>query len=115
MTTLQLKHPTTKGERTITVLNFADPKVKHLLPMDKYDPESVAATLALASSLTGEPELLLGELHPEDWIQVQTYVMDVYNQFCGIDLETLAAEHLKKQAAKNPQRPATNASSPSAN
>lgn len=85
METITLSAPVTKGERTVTELTFQDPKVRHLMAVDGYDPNSAAATVALVSALTGEPELLIRELPPEDWQKIHKKAQSVYAEFSGED------------------------------
>lgn len=107
METIKLSGPVSKGERTITELTFADPKVRHLLSLDGHNPDDYAAVVALASALTGEPELLIGELPPEDWRKVRAKTMSVYYDFLGIDFAALAAEAAKEDPAKKDPTKAT--------
>ncbi|MDR2923514.1 MAG: phage tail assembly protein [Treponema sp.] len=65
--TITLRVPLTLGERTVEELHFKPPKVKDAIRTDKYEDGTVAAAVALMSSLTGEPEALLAEMIPEDF------------------------------------------------
>lgn len=106
MKTITIK-PTRKGEREITSLTFAVPKVRHILATDRYPKDSVALEVALAASLTGEPEALLGELEAEDWVKVHTHVAQVYAAFVGVDVGAWAAEYLAKQKPAAEENPTT--------
>jgi hypothetical protein len=85
MKTIELSTPTSKGERTITSLSFQNPKVRHFLSIDGHKPDSVAADVALAAALTGESELIIGEIEPADWLKVRSHLATVYAAFFGID------------------------------
>lgn len=79
--TIQLSTPVRKGEREITALTFAEPKVKHLLAADKHPIESHAGDLAMVSALTSEPESLLKEIGPRDWARIRRSLKAVMRDF----------------------------------
>lgn len=75
MSTLDLKYPITKGERTVTTLTFPERiQVKHLLAGDGIDFPSVRRELAILSSVTGESEIVLKELDSYDWIKAEAEI-----------------------------------------
>lgn len=84
MHTIKLLHTATKGERTISELVFQKPKIKHFLALDAYPQGSLAGDIALTSALTGEPEILIGELDPEDWPKVRAYLSILADIFFGV-------------------------------
>jgi hypothetical protein len=65
--TIVLRVPLKVGERTVTQLHVRPPKVKDLLRTDTHRGNTVGYALAFLSALTGEPEIILGEIVPEDW------------------------------------------------
>lgn len=77
------------GQRTITSLTFQDPKVRHIMAGDGRDPGTVGFAVAIASALTGEPELLIAELPSPDWVKVKTRVNAIYADFSGFDVRHL--------------------------
>ncbi len=90
MKKLTLNTPVSKGERTISELKFSDAKVRHMTAIDGFeDKNGYGADLALASSLTGEPVSILGEVEPEDWVKVREILTEVYARFMGLSLEEL--------------------------
>lgn len=78
-----LRVPLTVGQRTVTELNLRAPKLKDLLRMDAYPEGSYGASRALLSSLSGEPEVILDELLPEDWADCLVILTRAYQRFCG--------------------------------
>jgi hypothetical protein len=101
METIKLSAPVTVGERTVSELTIADPKVRHILAVDGHDPDSTAAAVALAASLTGESELIIRELQPVDWRNVRTRAMAIYYEFLGLDF-TAAVVQAALAAGKKP-------------
>jgi hypothetical protein len=93
--TVTLRVPITLGERTVEELHFKPPKVKDALRTDKYEDGTVAAALALMSSLTGEPESLLAELVPEDFADCAVILARTNMRFLG-------QINLFKQKEENP-------------
>lgn len=89
METIQLSAPVSMGQRTITSLTFQDPKVRHIMAGDGRNPDGVAFAVAIASALTGEPELLIAELPSPDWVKVKTRVTAIYAEFSGFDIRHL--------------------------
>lgn len=83
MKEISLTKPVTVGSRTIEKLTFADPKVRHILAADGFDPSSRACVVALAASLANEPEQIIKELEPEDWVKVHLEVKQIYSLFVG--------------------------------
>jgi hypothetical protein len=81
--TIQLRVPLTLGEVTINTLNFRPPKVKDSLRTDKYENGTMAAAVALMSSLTGQPESLLGEMVPEDFADCAVILARTNMRFMG--------------------------------
>ena len=81
--TLQLRVPLKLGEVTVTELRFRPPKIKDALRTDRYEDGTVAAALALLSSLTGQPESLLGELVPEDYADCAVILARTNMRFLG--------------------------------
>ena len=82
--TIELRVPITAGERTVKTLTFKVPKLRDLLGMDKYPEGSVAASRALLSALTGEPEIILDDLCPEDWADCLVILSRTYQRFIGL-------------------------------
>ena len=80
---LKLRVPLKLGEVTVTELNFRPPKIKHALCTDRYEDRSIAAAIALMSSLTGQPESLLGELVPEDYADCAVILARTNLRFLG--------------------------------
>jgi len=93
-----LRVPLTVGERTIKELVFNPPKVKDLLAAGKYPEGSVLFTFALLCSLTGEPEIIMGEMFPEDWADCLVILNRTYQRFTGV----IDLFDQKDGAGKNP-------------
>jgi len=81
--TVKLRVPLTLGERTVTELHFKPPKLKDAMRTDMYKGGTVAAATALMSSLTGEPESLLGEMIPEDFADCAVILSRTNMRFMG--------------------------------
>ena len=81
--TLVLRVPLTVGQRTVTQLNIRPPKVKDLLRTDGHPGDSVGYALAFLSALTGEPEIILGEIVPEDWADCLVALSRAARRFRG--------------------------------
>lgn len=99
METIQLSAPASMGQRTITSLTFQDPKVRHIMAGDGHVQGTIAYSVAIAAALTGEPEILIAELPPPDWVAVNTRVNAIYAQFSGLDIKWLLEQ---VQASGNP-------------
>lgn len=66
MPKLQLKHPLTFGENTISELNFRDyATANDLLAFDEIGPNK--QTITLIANLTGTDEILVKKLHVNDY------------------------------------------------
>jgi len=81
--TVKLRVPLALGERTVAELHFKPPKLKDALRTDRYEDGTVAAAVALMSSLTGEPESLLGEMIPEDFADCAVILSRTNMRFMG--------------------------------
>jgi len=108
-TTITLRKPAKKGEREIFELVFQEPEVGHMLATDKYDNNTYAADVALASALTGEPEEIIKKLSPEDWVEVRKHLAMVWARFYGIDPEKLKEKaeesgHPTKAGTETPRK-----------
>lgn len=69
---MELKHPITKGERTVTTLIFPDRiLVRHLMAGDGHGYLTVSQDLAILAAATGESEIILKELDAHDWTKAQ--------------------------------------------
>jgi len=91
MTTIHLQSPLKKGEVTIEELTFKEMNVGHLLAVDGLDMNTAAATIALASALTGAPALMFRGMGPDDWVQVRTEVRMAFNRFAGVSKQGIVA------------------------
>ena len=103
MTEITLESPITMGQRTVSELKFQEAVTRHLLAADGKDPDDAAFVLAMASSMTGEPELLLQQLKPADWVQVRTHVRRAYGEFMGFNcpqISGLLAQELSPDAMR---------------
>jgi hypothetical protein len=81
---VKLYKPVTAGEHCVESLNFRPPVVKDLFYAGSRYPEgSIPFTLCLISSLTGEPELVIEKLVPEDWANAVVVANRTYQRFCG--------------------------------
>ena len=81
--TIVLRVPVTTGERTIKELSFHPPTVKDLLAAGKYQEATIAFYFEMLRSLTGESELILQKLIPEDLADCMVIVNRSYQRFCG--------------------------------
>ena len=96
--TVTLRVPVTVGQRTVKELNFNPPTVKDLLAAGKYQEATVPFYFEMLRSLTGESELILQKLVPEDLADCMVIVNRSYQRFCGtINLFD------KKEEAEDPQ------------
>jgi hypothetical protein len=110
--TVQLRVPLTLGERSVSELRFKPPKVKDALRTDKYEDGTVAAAVALMSSLTGEPESLLAEMIPEDFADCAVILARTNMRFFGqVNLFEGQAEDPTAAARKPPNVPQQETSS----
>ncbi len=101
--TYELKTPVTVGERTVSVLNFKRPKTKDFLRTDGHRTSDVGADAALASSLTGEPEIIIGDIDVEDWAVIRNHLQKCWLTFFGAKV---AEENFTEQAAETLNPPA---------
>ena len=109
--TVRLRVPLTLGERTIEVLHFKPPKLKDALRADQYEDGTVAVAIALMSSLTGEPESLLGEMIPEDFADCAVILARTNMRFSGqINLFDQKEENPTAAAERPPSMPQENSS-----
>jgi hypothetical protein len=98
--TVALYVPVTAGERTVAELCFRPPVFKDLLAAGRYPEGSIPFTGALISSLTGEPEIIINQLVPEDYAKAVVLADRSYQRFCGrIDL------FRQKDESENPTMP----------
>ncbi|MDR1316540.1 MAG: phage tail assembly protein [Spirochaetales bacterium] len=81
--TIVLRVPLRAGERTSVQLTVRPPKLKDLIRADAYPGNSVAYARALLSSLTGEPEIILDEIVPEDWADCLVVLNRAAQRFRG--------------------------------
>ena len=79
-----LKMPVTVGERTVTGLKFRRPKTRDFLRTDGYNADSVGADVALTSSLTGEPEIIIQEIDIDDWAVIRVELHKIWLRYFGI-------------------------------
>ena len=84
MKTIYLKYPVVLGERTVSELTLAQPKLKHFMRTDGHAAEDIAADVALLSGLTGESESLLQEIDPRDWANIRYDLQKIYAVFFGL-------------------------------
>jgi len=109
--TVKLRVPLTLGERTVTELKFKPPKLKDALRTDQYEDSTVAIAIALMSSLTGEPESLLGEMIPEDFADCAVILARTNLRFSGkINLFDQTEENPTKAVKAPPDTPPDNLS-----
>jgi hypothetical protein len=112
--TVKLRVPLKLGERTVTELHFKPPKLKDAMRTDRYEDGTVAAATALMSSLTGEPESLLGEMIPEDFADCAVILARTNMRFMGqINLFEQKEENPTTAAKTPPDTPPENSSSDS--
>jgi hypothetical protein len=79
--TIQLKHPATLGERTITEITLQRPKYRHFLAVDTHPLNSIASDIALIASLSGEAETLIQELDVEDIAALREALVPAWTSF----------------------------------
>ena len=84
MKTIYLKYPVVLGERTVSELTLAQPKLKHFMRTDGHAAEDIASDVALLSGLTGESESLLQEIDPRDWANIRYDLQKIYAVFFGL-------------------------------
>ena len=101
--TVILRKPLTLGERTVNELNFQPPKVKDLLAAGMHPEGSIGFTRALLSSLTGESELIINEMIPEDWADCLVILSRTYMRFTG----HINLIDTKEEEKENPTNAAT--------
>jgi len=78
-----LRVPLTAGERTVKELSFHPPTLMDLLAAGKYQEATIPFYAELLRSLTGESELILRKLVPEDVADCMVVVNRSYQRFCG--------------------------------
>jgi hypothetical protein len=81
--TIILRVPITVGQRTVKQLTVRPPKLKDLIRADGYPGNSVGYARAFLSSLTGEPEIMLDEIVPEDWADCLVVLSRAAQRFKG--------------------------------
>ena len=112
MRTLKLEKPATAGERTINELTFEEPTVGHMVSLDRHETKNgYGADISLTASLTGEPESIISNISPEDWVRVSNVLAEVYGRFMGISPEEL--KELEEDTSPPDQGEAGKASSES--
>jgi hypothetical protein len=81
---VKLYSPITVGERTVTELKFRAPKTKDLIYAGSLYPDgTIPFTFALMRVLTGESELILNEMAPEDYASCLVIVNRSYQRYTG--------------------------------
>jgi hypothetical protein len=78
-----LRIPVTAGERTVETLSFHPPVTGDLLAAGKYQEQSIPFYFELMKSLTGEPEIILRKIIPEDFADCMVIVSRAYQRYCG--------------------------------
>ena len=78
-----LRVPVTVGERTVKELSFHPPTLMDLLAAGKYQEATIPFYFEMLRSLTGESELILRKLFPEDVAVCMIVVNRSYQRFCG--------------------------------
>jgi hypothetical protein len=82
--TVILYKPVTVGERTVKELRFKPPVTKDIFYAgSRYQEGSIPFTHALICSLTGESELIIDRLVPEDWANEVVIADRSYQRYCG--------------------------------
>jgi hypothetical protein len=81
---IKLRVPVTVGERTVKELSFPPPDTGNLLDAGKYQEASIPFYFELMKSLTGEPELILRKIVPEDLADCMVIINRTYQRYCGI-------------------------------
>jgi hypothetical protein len=81
--TITLYVPVTVGERRVRELSFKPAVFKDVLFAGKYEEQSIPFYAALISSLTGQPELVIGQLCPEDTANAVVIAKRCYLRFTG--------------------------------
>ncbi|GMO48524.1 MAG: hypothetical protein Pg6C_11080 [Treponemataceae bacterium] len=66
-----LKHPVTVGEHTCTELRLKRPKTKDFIAVGTNPLGTVAADVALLSSITGEPEIVIEQIDIDDFAKLR--------------------------------------------
>lgn len=72
-----------KGEVEYSELTLRPPLLKDVLRADGRDRESVAYAVALPSPLSGVPEIVLGQLVPEDRADLRVSLNRTFMRFTG--------------------------------
>lgn len=79
-----LKTPVTVGERTVTELKFHRPKTRDFLRTDGLSTDSVGADIALVSSLSGEPEIIIQSIDIDDWAVIRVALHKIWLRYFGV-------------------------------
>ena len=82
--TVKLRVPIKKGEVEVKDITLKPPLLRDILRTDGHDPDSVGYALALLSSLSGLPEVLLDQLVPEDWADIRLILAQTNMRFMGL-------------------------------
>lgn len=83
-----LKHPVTVGELTLTELTLARPTIRDFVAVGEHLYGTAGADAALLSSLSGQPENVIGKLDIEDGALLRTYVGRIWvSWFTGTPFE----------------------------
>jgi len=81
--TIVLRVPVTVGERTVKELNFHPPTAMDLFTAGKYQDGSIPFLFEMLRSLTGESELIIKKLFPEDLADCMVIVNRTCQRFYG--------------------------------
>ena len=111
--TVKLRVPLKLGGVAVGELHFKPPKIKDALRTDRYEDRTIAAALALMSSLTGQPEALLGGLAPEGYAGCAVILARTNMRFLGqinlFDQENPTEAEAEAGGAQQPNLPPASA------
>jgi hypothetical protein len=79
----KLRIPIRKGEVEYKELTLKPPDLGDILMADGHAPESVAYAMALLSSLSGVPLMVLKKIVPEDWADLRLILALTNMRFTG--------------------------------
>jgi hypothetical protein len=99
---LKLRVPLKQGEVEVSEIVLRPPTVKDILMGDGHDPDTAAYIIALASSMSGIPEIVFRSMVPEDYADLRVLIAFTHQRFTG-SVNLLD----KKEESENPTEAAS--------
>ncbi|GAB6392734.1 MAG: phage tail assembly protein [Treponematales bacterium] len=101
--TLRLRRPLKQGELEVAELVLKPPTVKDILRGDGRSTDTVSYVIAVASSLSGVPEIAFHSMVPEDYADLRLVISLVNSRFVG---EINLLDKKKEESEEDPTKAA---------